>query len=36
MSKYFDTMPESLEAKIKKIFGETVAKEGNKVKRNYP
>lgn len=30
MSKYFDTMPESLEDKIKKIFGETVAKEGNK------
>jgi hypothetical protein len=28
--KYFDTMPESLEDKIKKIFGETVAKEGNK------
>ena len=30
MAKYFDTMPESLEDKIKKIFGETVAKEGNK------
>ena len=28
--KYFETMPESLEDKIKKIFGETVAKEGNK------
>ena len=25
-------MPESLEDKIKKIFGETVAKEGNKIK----
>jgi len=30
MSKYLETMPESLEDKIKKIFGETVAKEGNK------
>ena len=30
MSKYFDTKAESLEDKIKKIFGETVAKEGNK------
>ena len=30
MAKYFDTMPESLEDKIKKIFGEGVAKEGNK------
>ena len=30
MAKYFDTMPESLEDKIKKIFCEGVAKEGNK------
>lgn len=30
MSKYFDTKAESLEEKIKQIFGETVAKEGNK------
>ena len=30
MKKYLETMPESLEDKIKKIFGETVAKEGNK------
>ena len=30
MSKYLETMRESLEDKIKKIFGETVAKEGNK------
>ena len=30
MKKYLDTMPESLEAKITQIFGETVAKEGNK------
>ncbi len=30
MKKYFDTKAESLEEKIKQIFGETVAKEGNK------
>ena len=30
MKKYLDTMPESLESKITQIFGETVAKEGNK------
>ena len=29
MKKYFDTKAESLEEKIKQIFGETVAKEGN-------
>jgi len=30
MKKYLESMPESLEDKITKIFGETVAKEGNK------
>ena len=30
MKKYLDTKAESLESKITKIFGETVAKEGNK------
>ena len=30
MNKYLDTKAESLENKITQIFGETVAKEGNK------